>query len=45
MKRTMTTMTTTIQVNGTEEFSRDLDEPQSCTGMNHDIDAYDKTDT
>lgn len=39
MKTTMTT--TAIQVNGTEEFFRDLHESESYAGMNHDITACD----
>lgn len=40
MKRIMTTTTTTIQVNGTEEFSKDLHESESCAGMNREIQSF-----
>ncbi|KAG1749204.1 hypothetical protein EDB19DRAFT_178079 [Suillus lakei] len=45
MKTMTDTMTTTIQVNGTEELFRDLHEPESCAEMNRDNDACDNTDT
>jgi hypothetical protein len=41
MKKTTTKTTMAIQVNGTEEFSRDLHKPESCAGMSRNINACD----